>query len=597
MAKARLVKRGRLDKQQAQIYTHFTSESYLSNAQHVETLINWITFYRRNMHRFAMHYLGLKIYLYQAYILWQLAKSTEAVIVASRAAAKSYIIAIFACCKAILYPNSQIVIASATKKQARLIVTEKIQKELIPISDNLRREIKEIRTHSDETEVIFHNGSSIVVVVGNDNARGHRSTVMIYEEFRMISKMIIDSVLSQFQHVRDTVYKDMPEYKDLPSEESSSIFISSAWYRSHWMWQTIIDAGKLSITTGGTACLIALDYCISLYHRIKTKKQLVELKRRLDPITWQIECENVMIGENAHSFFSYDLLSKNQRMQRAMYPRTDLERISGKKNSHCLPHQEGEIRVLSCDMAFVDKKINDNTILSVIRMLPEAVGGRDASHFRKQVSYIESIHGGDTTAQALRIKQIFYDLDCDYCVLDLRNAGVAVYDLLARVMWDEDTQQEYKPWKAMNDESVAGRIRSDGAESVVYVIQASQRMNSEIAMLTRQEFAENRVDLLIPHSKALDDVLSKTKEYTEITDVEEQLFFEKPYLETQAFINEAIDLVYERLPDTGLIKISEQGTKTKDRYTSISYGLYFAAEIERESTVAGSDYESVALCN
>lgn len=596
MPKPRLVKKGRLDKRQSEIFTHFTSDSYLSDAKHVENLINWTTFYRRNMHRFTMHYLGLKIYLYQAYILWQLAKSTEAVIVASRAAAKSYIIAIFACCKAILYPNSQIVIASATKKQARLIVTEKIQKELIPISPNLRREIKEIKSYANETEVTFHNGSSIVVVVANDNARGHRSTVMIYEEFRMISKHIIDSVLSQFQHVRDTSYKDMPEYADLASEESASIFISSAWYRSHWMWQTIIDTAKVAITDGGTACMIALDYCISLYHRIKTKKQLIELKRRLDPITWQIECENMMIGENAHSFFSYDMLSKNQKMQRAMYPRTDLERTAGKKNTHCLPHQDGEIRVLSCDMAFVDKKINDNTILSVIRMLPESVGGRDSSRYRKQVSYIESIHGGDTNAQALRIKQLFYDLDCDYCVLDLRNAGIAVYDLLARVMWDDETQQEYKPWKAMNDESVASRIRSDGAEAVVYVISASQRLNSEIAMLTRQEFSEGRVDLLISHAQALDDVLSKTKEYTECVDVDEQLFFEKPYLETQAFINEAIELVYERMPDTGLIKISEQGFKTKDRYTSISYGLYFASEIERESSVSGGEYESVALC-
>lgn len=64
------------------------------------------------------------------------------VIVACRATSKSFVIAVFACIKAILYPNSLIVIASATKKQASLIVTEKIVKELMPNSPNLRREIK-----------------------------------------------------------------------------------------------------------------------------------------------------------------------------------------------------------------------------------------------------------------------------------------------------------------------------------------------------------------------------------------------------------------------------------------------------------------------
>ena len=411
----------RLDKLQSEVYTHFNSKSYLSDANHVANLVDWCTFYRRNMHRFAMHYLGLKIYLYQAFLLWLMAKSTESVIVASRAAAKSFIIAIFACCKAILYPNSQIVIASSTKKQAQLIVSEKIQRELMPMSPNLRNEIKDIRTSPQDSQIIFKNGSTIVVVVGNDNARGHRSTVMIYEEFRMIAKHIIDSVLSQFQHVRDTAYKDLPEYRDLPPEESASIFISSAWYRSHWMWGTILDAAKLACSEKGTGCLVALDYCISLYHRIKTRKQIIELKRRIDPMTWQMECENIMVGENAHSFFTYDMLAKNQKIIRAMYPKTDLERTAGKKNPRCLPHQEGEIRILSCDMAFVDKKINDNSILSVIRMLPEAIG-RESQH-RKQVVYMESIHGGDTSAQALRIKQLYYEMECDYCVLDIRNAG------------------------------------------------------------------------------------------------------------------------------------------------------------------------------
>lgn len=174
---------------------------------------------------------------------------------------------------------------------------------------------------------------------------------------------------------------------------------------------------------------------------------------------------------------------------------------------------------------------------------------------------------------------------------------ISVYDMLARVMWDEESQTEYKPWTCMNDDNISDRVRSEGAEKVLFAVNATQRLNSEIAMLTRRELAEGRVDILIPHSQALDDVLPSIKEYKSSIDLDDQLFYEKPYLETQAFINESIDLIYEKIPDTGIIKISEQGTKTKDRYTSVSYGLYFASLLERENSIAVGEYEYVALYN
>ena len=410
-----------LDRNQLTVASHFT-DGYLSDQEHVNNLIVWADFYRRNVHRFAEHYLGLHLYPYQRLMLYELGNAEETVTVAARAAAKSYIIAIFASCEAILRPNSRIVIASGTLKQAKLIVSEKIEKELMPKSANLRAEIKQIRTHGDEIEVSFHNGSTIIVVVGNDNARGHRSTLLILEEFRMIKKNIIDSVLSQFQVVRDTGYNAMPEYADLPPEESKTIYISSSWYRSHWMWKLIKDSAMRTGAGDRRYALLAFDYVITLYHKIKTRSQMIKIKKQSDPITWMIESENLMIGENEHAYFDYEMLAACQVMkQPPIYPRRDVNADAPKKGS-VLPHQEGEIRTLNCDIAFVDKKGNDNSIYSIIRMLPERSETIGLS-YRKQVNYMESIHGGDTIKQALRIKQIFFDTECDYLVLDLRNGG------------------------------------------------------------------------------------------------------------------------------------------------------------------------------
>jgi hypothetical protein len=173
-----------MDKYQSAIYKNFASEMWLGKQRHVERLIEWTTFFRRNLHLFAITYLGLSLHLYQIILLYLMGTCSLFVLVAARASAKSYLIAIYSCCKAILYPGSRIVVASATKQQAKLIVTEKIKSELMNASPNLRREIISIKDNQNEVIVFFRNGSTLVVVPALETARGHRSTVLVLEEQR-----------------------------------------------------------------------------------------------------------------------------------------------------------------------------------------------------------------------------------------------------------------------------------------------------------------------------------------------------------------------------------------------------------------------------
>ena len=185
-----------MDGRQKHVHEHFSPNSKLNDPEFVKKLLDWITFWRRNPSRFVQRYFGITLYLYQHIILYLMDIFPSICIVAARSAAKSFIIAVYACKEAILRPGSLIVVASATKKQARLIVSEKIAKEILPRSPLLQQEIKTIKDNQNDIEVKFNNGSSIVVLVANENVRGYRATVFIYEEFRMIVKSIIDTVLS-----------------------------------------------------------------------------------------------------------------------------------------------------------------------------------------------------------------------------------------------------------------------------------------------------------------------------------------------------------------------------------------------------------------
>lgn len=226
-----------------------------------ENIIDWTTYYRRNIHRLAEHYLGLKLHLYQKIMLYLMNLCPLVVLLCARAVSKSFITSIYACCVCILYPNSKVLVASLTKKQAGMLITEKIEKELMVFSPNLRREIKKISTNQNAIELIFHNGSSFVATVAGEGARGLRSTVLIIDEFRLVKKDIVDGILSPTEIIRPTPYTQKKEYRHL-QEEPREIYLSSAYYKSHWMWKLVKDA--LIGSYNGKSFLFCTDYELTL---------------------------------------------------------------------------------------------------------------------------------------------------------------------------------------------------------------------------------------------------------------------------------------------------------------------------------------------
>ena len=594
------------DSKQALLHTKFPNGHFLSNKKNCEHALLWNTFFRRNLHRFAMDYLGLKLHLYQQIILYFMGISQFIVMIASRAAAKSFIIAIYACCMCILRPHTQVVIGSSTKKQAKLIINNKIKKELMAWSPMLRKEVDYIRDNGDETELVFRNKSSIVVIVANDNARGVRSNILVREEFRMIDKHVDDSVMSPFQTVRNAPYMLDDFYKGNPDlqEEPVDIYISSSWYdNGHWMWKIVDDAAN-DMLNDQPSMILAFDESIVLKSGIKTRKQLIKEKRKQDPLTWRMEYLNERIIENTSAFFTYSMLTQNQTCKQVFYPRKNEDVVHNKKNKFAIPKQNGEIRIVACDIAFIENKANDNSIFSCMRLIPETISHQNEykniemiQGYNRIVPYIQSVQGGDTTRQAMAIRRLYEDFDADYIVLDTRNGGIAILDMLSKVMYDDERKIEYAPLKCMNNDNFADRIKNSNALPVIYAVNATQQLNSDIAFSFRQALTEKKVELLIGFNDALDEILTNMNEYNNARTGKEQAFYEAPFLETQMLISETSDLVYEKMPQTGVIKIHEQGNNRKDRYTSVSYANYFADLLEQDLLSDNQEYDFCCLYN
>lgn len=596
------------DEKQSQLYKKFPSTHYLSNPKNVDHVLLWNTFFRKNLHRFAIDYLGIKLHFYQAIMLYFMGICQFFVTIATRSAAKSLILALYACCRCITRPETLFVLASSTKGQAKLLVTQKIQGIFMARSPALRKEIESIKDNQNEIIIRFRNNSQIIVVAALDTARGNRSTCLAREEFRQIKKSVDDSVLSPFQVIRQANYMTDDFYKNVPElqEEAVDIYISSSWLDDgHWMWGIVQQAFD-GMIKDKPLCLLAFDESIVLKHNIKTMNQLKREKKKQDLLTWRIEYLNERVKENTHAFFSYDILAKNQILKKAFYPRRSEDVKMHKKNPYEIPRQSGEIRIVSCDMAFVTNKANDNSIFSCIRLLPESTNYQTESKtveikngYRRQLPYMESVQGGDVDKQALRIRQLYEDFGADYIVLDLRNAGISIYDKLAKVMYDDERDVEYAPLCCMNDDNVANRVKSVDANPVIFVISASQKLNSDIALSFKNILTSGMIDLLVSYNTASEEILPNIPGYQKAVaeSIDSQLFFEKPYFETQELISETINLTYERKEQTGAIIISEQGSNRKDRYSSLSYGNYFASLLEQDLLSEDDNYDFIPLYN
>jgi hypothetical protein len=594
------------DENQLTLYKKFPTTHYLSNPTNVKNTLAWCTFWRRNMHRFAIDYLKLSLFTYQQLSLYEMGCSNFICIIASRNNAKSFIIALYACCRAILYPGTKIVIGSATRGQSKLIVTEKIQNELMEWSPQLRREIKEVKANGQEVIVKFRNTSTITVFTANDNARGLRSHCAVREEFRQIDKKIDDKVISPFQTVRNRPYTRIKYYENIKilQEEPVDIYISSSWQDlSHWMWE-IVDMAYNGMLKNDGSVLLAFDESITLKHNLKTMKYMIREKKKQDPTTWKVEFLNLKVKDSMSSYFTYSMLMSRQTLKHVFYPRNILDYKSGRKNKYSIPKQDNETRVVSCDISFVAGEKNDNSVYSCIRGIPESTTYEtdnntiEVKHgFRRQYPYIESNQIGDTTKQAVRIRQLYEDFNADYIVVDARNGGLQVIYSLQKVLYDEERKIEYPPLKCMNNDDYAKLCPDPNAKACIYAINATQNLNSDIASSFRKNLLENKIDFLVNYNIGKEEILENNKDYRESIDVDAQVEFERPFLETQAMIGECAELQYERMQQTGMIKIYEQGSNRKDRYSSASYGSHFLDQLELDLLSGNSDYDYCTFIN
>ena len=175
--------------------------------------------------------------------------------IACRGLSKSYMVALFAVIRCILYPGQQIVCVSATYKQGREIIL-KITDDFMHKSPLLCAEIDKTSIGQNDCYVKYKNGSGMRVVTASENSRGARAHILIVDESRLVRQKIVDDILSPMNAApRQPGYLSKPEYKHL-TEMNKELDLSSAWYQQSEMFSKVKDyfANSLNDTLNYWVC-------------------------------------------------------------------------------------------------------------------------------------------------------------------------------------------------------------------------------------------------------------------------------------------------------------------------------------------------------
>ena len=192
----------------------------------METVAWRAGYYRANPQRFCKDILNITLKWFQVILLWAMMHNNFFMYLAARGQGKTFLTAIFLVCRCVLYPNSKIIVTSATLKQANEVLL-KIQDEIYPHSSILQSCIKEMKIGQNDATILFKGGSWIKTRTSTENSRSARANIIVVDEFRMVDKKILDSVIREFLKApRHPKYLDKPEYAHLTEEVGTNQLVS-----------------------------------------------------------------------------------------------------------------------------------------------------------------------------------------------------------------------------------------------------------------------------------------------------------------------------------------------------------------------------------
>lgn len=557
--------------------------------------------------------LNINLAPFQVVILQQMWTHKFPMVVASRGAGKTYILAVYALLRALLIPNRKVVIVGSVFRQSKLVFN--YIKSTYDNSPVLRSIIKdEPHFSNDRCHLTLGTSKITALPIGTgDKIRGERASEILADEFASQSKEIFETVIAGFgavsadpmTQVRLKASQVFANYLGIELEEdideydgigNQIILSGTAYYHfnhfaQYWeKWKQIIhsqgEKKKLQTIFGDQEIDDSFnwkDYCVVrlpanlLPPGFMDASQLARSKATLPSDTYQLEFDAIF-SKDSNGFFKASLLEKCTANEE-----NDITHPSGRVVFEArVKGEKGREYVIGVDPA----SEQDRFAIVVIELHQDHrrivhVWTTNSEEFKakRKAGIIEENDFYGYTARKIRDLMILFP--CVHLAIDSQGGGKAVYEAL------HDTTKlkegEHPLWEVIEEDKNKDSDGEEGLHIVEMVNFASAEYTSFANHSMKKDF-EDKILLFPRFNPAISAVAAAMNKINMRQDSGESIngvrlydSYEDTIEEIEELKKELSQIVITRTAmgrerwDTPDIKISgtEKGKMRKDRYSAL----------------------------
>ena len=483
---------------------------------------------------------------------------------ATRATSKSFTAYLCALVRAVLLPNSSIMLASETKGTVINIAKDKfaqffrhwplLEKELATRAEDGKTGVK---SSTNYYELYFKNGSQITVVA-KDTSRGLRACAAIWEECALLEEQPFTEILWPQLNVKR---REVDGTLNVDEPSSPQTFITTASNRTVYMYQRLIEIAVNAVLRPKEYFCWGLSYEVPLHYGLIDKATMLDQRYSNNVSEESFARENLSIwtGNSEDAWLDSRRLNKQRSL------------LKCERQAMVAPSNPNAWYLIGCDVG----RYSANTAIMVIKVLP------GPQRFRKNVVYTEVINGANyITEQAPRLKKLIQLYEPKEIVIDGNGPGIGLLDAMVLPSYDPKTGEQFPAYFAFNNDHHLPPEWHDPKDmpnstinAIIYDIKAGASNEDEINSAFLSSINNGSTSFLA-HERIVKDKLLQTKKGQKMTAYDRRAFL-LPYEMTSRLMDELNNL---RLKPTGIenkYKV-ERISKSieKDRFSALEYALY-----------------------
>ncbi len=458
----------------------------------------------------------------------------------SRGYAKTYDEVLDCCCAAMLYPNITLAISAQTKENAADLLHSKFE-EICKHYPLIANEVEKTKFQRGIAEIKWKSGATIDAVANAQSTKGQRRTRLKIEESALLNNKLFEDALAPVVEVpRLTVGKfGIPD----PCELNQQIhFFTTAGFKGSDEHARLLNMIDDMENLRGKIVLGASWMLPCWYGRGSSKSQILQKKKEMSMVAFAQNYEQEWVGASEGALININKLLDC--------------RVLTKLQSKISDDDEYFIGV---DVARSQKTGNNQSSIVVGKVIRNMDKSKITS-----VDIVNIINIPNTynfTQQAIAVKKAQIKYRAKMVICDGNGLGAGLIDKLLEEAIDPATGESLGCWDTINDNNTPEIANSP---KKLYNLKAQSYQNEIVT--TFIDYVESGKLKLLERKLDSDFTENDWNDFDTLI---------RPYVETDALIEEAANLKLKHL-NGGSVTI-EQATKRvdKDRVSALIYMLWY----------------------